>query len=207
MVSASEKGELRMSLLPPPSPAGWYRDKNDPSLERFWSGSAWTSQTRPVGAHAPQPPGTAAPQRKRIGCFGVVLIIIGIVAVLAIGGQLLQAAFKPSGGGSSGGSSSGSSTDPIEQARVVLLNNYDENFRYEDVKTATDAALSTLELPLTDEYRSRAWSSALAVVEPADLRHVSPMAVMLCVSQQGVGAVGAGMTFPDVVAICATLLR
>ncbi len=27
--------------------AGWFLDRNDPSLERYWDGEAWTEETRP----------------------------------------------------------------------------------------------------------------------------------------------------------------
>jgi hypothetical protein len=33
--------------------AGWYADPADPSLERWWGGSQWTHETRPIPAPAP----------------------------------------------------------------------------------------------------------------------------------------------------------
>lgn len=56
------------------------------------------------------------------------------------------------------------------QARVVLSGEY----TYEEVAAATDWALTASNTPVTDEYRSRAWSSILSAV--ADL-NVEPMAV------------------------------
>ncbi|MGZ8178932.1 DUF2510 domain-containing protein [Williamsia sp. SKLECPSW1] len=32
---------------PPPTPAGWYPDLHDPSIERYHDGDGWTQQTRP----------------------------------------------------------------------------------------------------------------------------------------------------------------
>ena len=37
------------------TPAGWYPANNEPGLERFWDGSQWTDQARPVQAPAPAP--------------------------------------------------------------------------------------------------------------------------------------------------------
>ncbi len=31
------------------TPAGWYPDATDPSIQRYWDGSAWTEHTSPTG--------------------------------------------------------------------------------------------------------------------------------------------------------------
>jgi hypothetical protein len=47
-------------------PEGWYTDPTNDQNERFWSGTAWSEQTRPMQASpaAPSPPsaGSASPQ-------------------------------------------------------------------------------------------------------------------------------------------------
>ena len=44
------------------TPAGWYPDVERPGGERYWNGSAWTEDRRPVGAGpAPSAPGFGAP--------------------------------------------------------------------------------------------------------------------------------------------------
>lgn len=88
--------------------------------------------------------------------------------------------------------------DPIEQARVVLGGAYS----YELVQAATDAALVSTATPVTTDNYSRAWSSVLAVTANLD---VEPMDVMLCVPQYANS--DAGLTFPQVVALCATDLH
>lgn len=45
-----------MSSTPPPpssTPAGWYPDYADRSLQRYWDGTAWTAHTAPAVATAP----------------------------------------------------------------------------------------------------------------------------------------------------------
>ncbi|HSN05991.1 MAG TPA: DUF2510 domain-containing protein, partial [Candidatus Angelobacter sp.] len=32
----------------PPTSPGWYPDRRDPSLERWWNGLSWSSDTRPA---------------------------------------------------------------------------------------------------------------------------------------------------------------
>lgn len=51
-----------MSSTPPPpssTPAGWYPDYADRSLQRYWDGAAWTAHTAPAVATAP-PAATAS---------------------------------------------------------------------------------------------------------------------------------------------------
>jgi hypothetical protein len=54
------------------TPAGWYRDNIDLTIERYWDGAAWTAQTRPgpeqtmpLPVQAPLTPPAAQPQRPR----------------------------------------------------------------------------------------------------------------------------------------------
>ncbi|MGW1321715.1 DUF2510 domain-containing protein [Streptomyces antibioticus] len=56
------------------TPPGWYPDpgqKNDgPATERWWDGTAWTDQTRPVGSAAPWGPTAQAPADGTYGAYG-----------------------------------------------------------------------------------------------------------------------------------------
>lgn len=53
-------------------PAGWYEDPEDPSRQRFWSGTEWTDERR----LPPTPPATSA------GGFAVTALVLGIVGTL-----------------------------------------------------------------------------------------------------------------------------
>lgn len=136
-----------------------------------------------------------APAKRGLGCFGIgclgvigIAVVIGIVSI--VGGQMS----KSPGGGNGGSGTSSNTADPIEQARVVLGGAY----TYEQVKQTTDAALTATSTVVSDENRSRAWSSVLSVTKELN---AAPMDVMLCVTAYGPVA---NMTFPDAAALCAT---
>ncbi len=132
----------------------------------------------------------------RLGIPGIGMIAIGlIVLALLIFGFVADLTDRSSDAGRSG--SRAGSSDPIEQARVVLGGAHS----YDTVKTATDTALAATDTPVTNENRSRAWSSILGVTKNLD---VDPMEVMRCVPE--IAATGAGMTFPDLAGLCATEL-
>ena len=62
--------------------AGWYPDQGDASLERYWDGAQWTSETRstPTAESVAGPvPATPRKIKHRQG-----LMILGIVAVVAV---------------------------------------------------------------------------------------------------------------------------
>jgi hypothetical protein len=218
--------------LPPPNlPAGWYPDPEDENQERFWDGRAWTDKTAPIQAPvvetAPSPTSAALavpPKKGGLGCTGIgCLSIVGIVLISLILSWIIGASENgnsdsgrsdssnisngsggSSGSGSSGSGSSGSPSDPIEQARVVLSNNYGSSYSYAAVKSATDSALSATGTPLTDDSRSRAWSAVLSVLKAPELSSVDPMDVMSCAAVPN--AAGAGVSLPDLIAICAVSL-
>lgn len=51
-----------MTDYPTGSPAaGWYTDPADPALQRWWGGSQWTHETRPIPAPSPAPSLAAVP--------------------------------------------------------------------------------------------------------------------------------------------------
>lgn len=88
---------------------------------------------------------------------------------------------------------SSKTSNPIEQVQIILGGTHS----YESIDRVTDSALDAANLPLSDENRSRAWSSALAVTEDSD---VSPMAVMQCAS--GLLSIGSGISLPEAIALC-----
>ncbi|MCU1529666.1 MAG: hypothetical protein JWP75_3429 [Frondihabitans sp.] len=201
-----------MSDLPPPSmPAGWYPDPKTEGTERLWDGQAWTEHVR-FATSASTPPAVpnrpapsmakpaALPPKKRIGCFGIGVLVVTLIVVVAVMIGMILA----NTGGSSGG---GGTTDPIEQARVVLSTNFGESYSYSEVKSATDAALSATGESVNDDMRNRGWSSILTVVKAPELSAVSPMEVMRCVAREGVTPARAGLGFPDVVALCAVAYK
>ncbi len=86
--------------------SSWYPDVNAPGTERWYDGTAWTQQTRPVGgpaaapiaatapaaaAHAPavaEEPGVKRPWYKRKGIVIPVGILAGIIVISSIGSAL-----------------------------------------------------------------------------------------------------------------------
>jgi hypothetical protein len=141
-----------------------------------------------------------------IGCLGVIVVFVLAILIPVIGNAIGSASdgggsstttSGRSSGGNSGGGSDGSS-DPIEQARVVLRGAYS----YDTVKAATDEALAATNTPISNENYSRAWSAVLKVTD--NLTGVAPMDVMECVAELGPSS---GMDFPDTTAICATTIH
>jgi hypothetical protein len=121
------------------------------------------------------------------------------IALLASGVAVLTLLLSGCGGTVSGSDSS-SDTDPIHQATTVLSDEYGDSVSYAQVKAVTDSALSEAGDPVNDEYRAKAWSAVLAVLKQPELAKVDPMDIMTCVSG---GSGGAGMTLPQMVAVCA----
>lgn len=148
------------------------------------------------------PPNAEMPPKSGMGCFGIGCIGMIVVIVLAIFIPIIGDTISSTPGGSgssttSGGGSAGS-TDPIEQARVVLGGGYS----YETVKAATDAALTATNTPISNDTYSRAWSSVLKVAD--GLPGVAPMDVMNCVADLGPSS---GMDFPETTALCGTTIH
>lgn len=76
----------------PSSPAGWFADPQSPGTERYWDGTAWTDQTRPLAptpaAPAPQAPApqTIVVQQKKGGTWWKILLGMFLMLVLLAGG-------------------------------------------------------------------------------------------------------------------------
>ena len=155
--------------------------------------------------NAPPPSTPATAPAKTPGCgIGCAAVIVIIIVAIAIGSMSRNQAGSAGTDGTSDTSSQ--TTDPVEQARVVLEQNYGESYDYAAIKTATDAALTATGETVSDDTRSRAWSAVLASIKQPELSAVSPMGVMQCVAREGVGSAGAGMGFAEMAAICAVLL-
>jgi ABC-type glycerol-3-phosphate transport system substrate-binding protein len=107
--------------------------------------------------------------------------------------------------GCSTSSSSADDADPIHQATTVLSTKYGDSVTYDEVKSVTDQALSATGNPVDDEYRGRAWSAVLKVIDgQAALASVDPMDVMRCASG---GNAGSGVELSQVIALCAVSLK
>src|SRR5947208_603743 len=68
------------------TPAGWYPSEGG---ERYWNGSAWTEQTRPVGQQQAAPVAYAQPpghQPKKKHTLRWVLLALVLLFVLFVGG-------------------------------------------------------------------------------------------------------------------------
>jgi hypothetical protein len=126
----------------------------------------------------------------------------GWLGVAVVAGVVIWGATSLINSGQTGpsGASAASrgSSDPIEQARVVLGTGHS----YEAIKELTDNALSSTSTPLTDENRSRAWSAVLKV---ADNLNLQPLDVMECVPPLG-RAAGSAIDFPQAAGMCAAEL-
>lgn len=144
-----------------------------------------------------------------VGCIGVIAIVVLIVIVAVVSNAISASQTSGSGGASSQNSGSGGtsassgrtsagSSDPIEQARVVLGGSYS----YDHVKEVTDAALSATATEISSENYSRAWSAVLKVSD--GLPGVLPMDVMLCVVEIGPTS---RMSFAESTALCATTIH
>lgn len=153
---------------------------------------------RPAAAPASQPSNfqPVQPQKSGLGCLGWIGIIVAAIFVISVIASIVPDTNKTRNSSSSSSSqSSGASADPIEQARVVLGGAYS----YEQVKSVTDAALSSAGLTVNDDNRSRAWSSALAATKDST---VNPMSVMQCAPELLNAA--SGLELPEAIALCYT---
>jgi hypothetical protein len=51
----AEPNPQSLSVPPPGTPPGWYRDALDPTSGRYWDGVSWGTETRPIQTPAPAP--------------------------------------------------------------------------------------------------------------------------------------------------------
>lgn len=104
------------------APAGWYEDPEDPSRQRYWSGTEWTDDRRlppPVPA-VPAPPANGfAVTSLIVGIVGALLAFIPLVGLV---GFLLGAAVVVFGilGRSGAGQADGTQGAGMATAGIVL---------------------------------------------------------------------------------------
>ncbi|CCW14430.1 DUF2510 domain-containing protein [Rhodococcus aetherivorans] len=74
-------------------PAGWYPDPGDPSLVRYWDGTAWSPRTAPKFSTPAPPPRRPQPTAKEerngkllAAGFGL-LIVLGLVVAAVVSGS------------------------------------------------------------------------------------------------------------------------
>jgi len=101
-----------MSENTPIYPAGWYADVNAPGTERFYDGTAWTEQTRPMKPAEPAPkgPNAKAAWYKRKAIVIPVAILAGLIVMGSVGSAL---------GGGRGASNVASDTEAVASAPAV----------------------------------------------------------------------------------------
>ncbi|QFZ73284.1 DUF2510 domain-containing protein [Streptomyces fagopyri] len=99
------------------TPPGWYPDpgqtSDSPATERWWDGSAWTEQTRPLGSGAAwgppgQPPAAGPypvlpPGPRRRGLRTGVAVVAAIAVLAGIGGGVYALTKNDGNGGSDAG--------------------------------------------------------------------------------------------------------
>ena len=145
-------------------------------------------------------------KRPRISSrtWGFIVLWVSLALVLAvIVGTGIHSALSSS---NSSTATDQGSTDPIEEARAVMAANYGDDYSYGEVKQVTDAALEATGTPVNDEYRGRAWSAVLNVLtKQTELSGVDPLDVMKCAAVPN--AQQAGITLPQVIALCAVTLK
>lgn len=74
----------------PAYPAGWYADTNALGTERYYDGTAWTNETRPVpiGASPLAEPAAKAPWYKRKAIVIPVSVLAGLIVIGSIGSAM-----------------------------------------------------------------------------------------------------------------------
>lgn len=108
------------------------------------------------------------------------LAVLVVTTGILLTGCASSSSSSPSSDDSGSRSEIASDPDAIEQAQVVLGGEH----TYAEIQAATDNALRSAGEGLTDENRSRAWSSVLATKKGlVDKGYPAPdsMSVMLCV--------------------------
>ncbi len=97
------------------TPAGWYRDPTNPTVERWWDGRAWTDHARPAsGPDQPRPasdrrPGEGAGSgrvRDAVAVLAVLVVTVTLVVLVAVlrNGAPAPSATRARGADADGGS-------------------------------------------------------------------------------------------------------
>lgn len=69
--------------MTPNTPQGWYTDPHQPTQQRWWDGTQWTSHTAPLG-HAPATAVAAAPAEAKSSRLKIILIVGAAVLVIML---------------------------------------------------------------------------------------------------------------------------
>jgi hypothetical protein len=73
-----------MSLSPPVTDPGWYKDPEDGSILRWWDGSDWTERTHPLSPSSPEPKLISTAPTNKAGRDGKAIITLCVVILLAV---------------------------------------------------------------------------------------------------------------------------
>ncbi|MFJ9040629.1 DUF2510 domain-containing protein [Streptomyces sp. NPDC102406] len=131
-----------MSMTPP----GWYPDPHAPATERWWDGTTWTQDRRPVPAAAARParePGGRRTRAVAVAAAGVALVAAAVTgAVVVLGEDTDSAAGTEARGGPSAPPTTTSGPDPTAVAPRPS----------EDPSRVTDQ-LNGITLPVVDGWQ------------------------------------------------------
>lgn len=78
-------------MTSPKPPAGWFPDANNPGLERYFDGSAWSEQTRPtvpLAQASPSLDAESAKPKKKFSKGKIALGVAGAIVVIAVGSSV-----------------------------------------------------------------------------------------------------------------------
>lgn len=104
------------------TPAGWHRDQNDPTQERYWDGTAWTEQRRPVVAPTPTQQfaaiaptaSTGTPWYKKTWIVALIALFVGIgIGAAGASGSSSNGDKKPTAGQKADDAGDSSSDEPV----------------------------------------------------------------------------------------------
>jgi len=115
--------------LPPPN---WYQDPQDPNLQRYWDGAAWTDFTSAAGAQAgaptaapavtpqPTPVGFSdAPPSRRGLWIGLSLGAVAVIAIVVVGIVVIAGKFAPLSTDYTGAPISRTDTAPAGKTEII----------------------------------------------------------------------------------------